>query len=537
MKPRPIGAGLGVALTLASVSLTLTFPVFAQEEPAVDEPVEAEADDAEAAEEPSADNAEPVDAGAGPEDADSSEDGEEVPEPVAVEPEPIEEEPEPVAKEPVAEEPGLDTPAADAEDDADVADEEDPSGWGAKQLRIVQTPWTAYPSNYIRGLTYGSLWRTFHGQQWPYMPAGEDRDEPAIQIGFSGYVWNDLSHTRISTDEGFQSLGFNTQRRWVTQTRGLLRMTPTYNVGNGWFVQGNGEFVVQGDMRPDPNSGVLATTDDVWVRFGKWDLFDITVGRFQGWEIANHFGMALDWATLERQGAWIVTSPIKPTDGYGLDFYWDRQNFLLGGYALHVYPTKWLRGELLAHIGAGNSGAANPYQFDIRPTAIFDVGFLKIKAGYEFGQATPQDAEKLERSRRNGFGAAAQVVLAPYVEFGGSFARGYTDILDFQGLADLAGSNTVQSFGGFINVSPGHEPLVLGAGAFLKTWEEFRINLDGDRYHNDHLILFGAAQYTLWKQLYLKAVVSYADNKGEDQRFGTYHNKALGGRFRAEFLF
>ena len=66
--------------------------------------------------------------------------------------------------------------------------------------------------------------------------------------------------------------------------------------------------------------------------------------------------MGLDQNTLERSGAWIVSSSLpRPTDGYGLTYFWDRQDYLLGGYAAHVYPTKFLRGELLGHIGAGGS--------------------------------------------------------------------------------------------------------------------------------------------------------------------------------------
>ncbi|HXS18546.1 MAG TPA: hypothetical protein VN764_15215 [Polyangiaceae bacterium] len=507
--------GLGKALSLAAVCLTVNAPVWAQDEAA-----------------PAADPS--LDASLGASTDGSTDAALTTTEPAAVEP----------APEPVAE-PAPVEPAPPAEPVAEKKEEAAPTkadtkeatapdnSWGIKQLQIVQTPWSAYPSAYTRGITYGSLWRTFHGQQWPYMPSTDK--EKNLQIGFGGYIWNDVNNARIEVDP---VLGAGDQNRWTTQTRGLLRMTPTLNVGKGWFVQGNAEFVVQGDMRPDPTSGVLATTDDVWLRFGKWDLFDITVGRFQGWEIANHYGMGLDWATLERQGAWVVGSTLpKPTDGYGLDYFWDRQNFLLGGYALHVYPFKWLRGELLAHIGSGSGNAETPYQFDLRPSAIFDIGFLKIKGGYEFGIAKPQDANKVSQDRRNGWGVAAQVVLAPWVEFGGSFARGYQDVLDSFGLADLAASNTVQGWGGFLNVSPGWEPLVLGGGFFWKSYENFYLSGSGDVDKNDQMLLYGAAQYNLWRQFYIKLVISHASNKGQNTKNGEYINNSLSSRLRLEYLF
>lgn len=412
-------------------------------------------------------------------------------------------------------------------------------------IGLEQLPGSAYPEVQTRGIKYGSLWRTFHGQQWPYLP--QIGDKPQLRIGFSGYVWNDLSNAHISVDPQHAGSALNSQNRWTTQTRGIVRVTPTYNAGDDWFVQGNAEAVIQGDMQPDPASKVLATTDDVWIRAGKWNVFDVTVGRFQGWEIANHFGMALDWATLERQGAWIVTSSIpKPTDGYGLNYFWDRQNFALGTYAAHVYPTKYLRGELLGHIGAGNSSNANnPYQYDIRPSAIFDIGILKVKAGWEYGKAAPQDKTFKVGETKNGFGVAAQVVLAPYVEFGGSFARGFVDVLDQFGNASLSASNTGQSFGGFLNVSPAHEPLVFGFGAFWNHQENMRIDAaegphKGKVDTNDQQLMFGAVQYTIWERLYLKFVLAHANNIVADYNAlggKEYTNTSTSGRLRIEFLY
>ncbi|HEY2408792.1 MAG TPA: hypothetical protein VGI10_22455 [Polyangiaceae bacterium] len=401
-------------------------------------------------------------------------------------------------------------------------------------------PGSAYPSAQTRGITYGSLWLTFHGQQWPYMPLIEGG--PGLRIGLSGSLWNDLSYTHIAVDSRLATSNINDQKRWTTQTRGVFRVTPTYNAHDGWFVQGNSEFVVHGDQRPDPGTGVLGTTDDLWVRAGKWDLFDVTVGRFQGWEIANHYGMALDQNTLERSGAWIVGSSLpKPTDGYGLTYFWDRQDYTLGGYALHVYPTKYLRGELLGHIGAGNN-TSNPYQFDVRPAGIFDIGYVKLKAGWEYGKAVPQDVQAKVRDTRNGYGFAAQFVFAPYVEFGGSFARGFEDVVDKDNQADLNGSNTVQTYGGFLNASPGYQALVLGFGAFQNHSEDFRPDSNAGPHYgkvdtNDQTLIFEAIQYTLWEHLYLKFVLSQARNHVESFNAGIYTNNALSGRFRAMILF
>lgn len=505
---RRIGFGLGVALSTASVFLTWNVPVLAQEGEveATDEP--ADAPPPEAAE---------------PEEAPPPE-----PPPPPQEP-PAEEEPAAEAPEP-ATAPVPPTPRAEAPDTTQ-------RGTVVTAIGLEHLPGSAFPATYTRGIKYGSLWKTFHGQQWPYMP---EMGGPGMRIGFSGYFWNDLSNARIDADKDLKGAGVNDQNRWTTQTRGVIRVTPTYNAGDDWFVQGNGEVVVQGDMRPDPGTGVTTTTDDMYIRVGKWNLFDITVGRFQAWEIANHYGMGLDYATLERSGAWIVSSSLqRPSNGYALDYFWDRQNFLLGTYAAHIYPTDYLRAELLGHVGAGNSSnASNPYQMDIRPSAIFDIGWVKLKAGYEYGKAIPQDKTQKVRDSKNGWGAAAQFVLDPYVEFGGSFARGYQDILDQNGNPDLTGSNTVQTYGGFLNASPGYEPLVFGFGAFWNSWENLRYNsATGDEDTNRQIQFFGAVQYTLWERLLLKMVVAHASNKVEHFQAGEYINNSLSGRFRVELLY
>lgn len=509
MTSRRNGFGLGVALSLASFCFSYTSPALAQDPapPSGDTPPS----DAPAA------DAKPADAPAGA---------------PAVEPV---KEPEKVAETVKPPEP-LPPPTPTTASGTSVEREKTVSFVGVEML-----PGSAYPSVQTRGIKYGSLWLTFHGQQWPYMPLIEGG--PGIRIGFSGSLWNDLSNVHINADDRLEKSSINDQNRWTTETRGVLRVTPTYNAKDGWFAQGNAEFVVHGDMTINLNAGGLASTDDLWVRAGKWNLFDVTVGRFQGWEIANHYGMGLDQNTLERSGAWIISSSLpKPTDGYGLTHFWDRQDQLLGGYALHVYPTKFLRAELLSHVGQGGN-TSSPYQLDFRPSAIFDMGWVKLKAGWEYGKAIPQDKKANVRDSRNGYGFAAQFVINPWVEFGGSFARGFVDKLTKDSIPDMEGSTTSQTFGGFLNASPGYEPLVLGFGAFQNKTEDFRIDQSAGPHQgkvdtNDQFQIFGAVQYTLWERLYFKFVLSHASNHVESYKTaGIYTNNSLGGRFRVMLLF
>lgn len=525
MIPRRIGFELGAALSIVSVCLTSSVPALAQNDMPPG-PEDAPVDETAA---PGSDSTATFPEESQPDPGDTEPAREPAPPPAEAPPAPA-----PVAPVPPAPpEPPPTTTATNTSSERELA---------VSLVGVEQLPGSAYPETYTRGIKYGSLWLTFHGQQWPYMPALNDK--PGTRIGLSGSFWNDLSNARINADESLSgAMGVKDQNRWTTQTRGVFRVTPVYNHGEGWFAQGSAEVVVQGDMRPDTALGGTVNTDDAWVRIGKWGLFDVQFGRFQGWEIANHYGMALDQNTLERQGAVIPTLARKPTDGYGLTYFWDRQNFLLGGYAAHVYPTDYLRGELLAHVGAGPSNnAGNPYQMDIRPSAVFDIGWVKLKAGYEYGKAQPQDKTQKVEDSKNGWGVAAQFVFNPWVEFGGSFARGYQDILDQNGNPDLTGSNTVQTFGGFVNVSPNYEPLVFGFGAFWNHYENFRIDQNlgehfGEVDTNEQTQIFGAVQYTVWERVFFKFVVAHAENTVEDFNAGIYTNKALSGRFRVMLLY
>jgi len=500
MTTRRYGFGLGAALSLTSFYLSFTTPAFAQD------PVPPPSGDTTEAK---PEEAKPADAPAGT---------------PAVEP-PKEEK----AAEAVPPPEPLPPPSPTTASGTSVEREKTVSLVGLELL-----PGSAYPAAYTRGLKYGSMWLTFHGQQWPYMPLVEGG--PGVRVGISGFVWNDLSYAHVVPGKEFQK-NTGRQDRWLTQTRGALRLTPTYNAKDGWFAQAQGEFVLQGDMTINPDS-TLGYTDDLWVRAGKWNVFDVQVGRFQGWEIANHFGMGLDQNTLERKGALVIgPSATKPPETYGLSYFWDRQDNLIGGYAAHVYPTKFLRGEFLSHMGSG-TGTGAPRQIDVRPSVIFDIGYVKLKAGWEYGKTKPMDDKLKQRYERNGYGFAAQFVLAPFVEGGLSYARGFEEKLTDKSIPDLNTSGSTWTYGGFLNASPGYEPLVLGMGIFETHNEDMRWDPKKEGVGtNDQTQWFGAVQYTLWNQLYFKFVFSHANNRVNNASAGHFSNNQTGGRFRVMFLF
>jgi hypothetical protein len=148
---------------------------------------------------------------------------------------------------------------------------------------IEENPVSAYPSPTprVRGIYGGSLWidPDFQGLQWPYIPK--------TGIGISGSGWVDTGVREYNAGEGTSnSTGLGAQaakgKEFVQQSRFVLRVTPTWtDPKSQFFVQLQTEFVgAQSNASQDP---IVWSVDDAWIRFGKWKLFDILVGRFQAW--------------------------------------------------------------------------------------------------------------------------------------------------------------------------------------------------------------------------------------------------------------
>jgi hypothetical protein len=418
----------------------------------------------------------------------------------------------------------------------------------------------------MRGLYGGSLWLepSFHGLQWPYMAR--------TGVGVSGSVWVDNGYETIK--RGSPTVPNTT--RWLQQGRAVLRVTPTYVRGE-FFIQAQAELVANGcqstgSANCDRSGSGTVDTDDLWLRVGQWNLWDVKVGRFEGWELF-HTGMGLDINTQERRGAWDTTqgfglAGLQPPDYYGVTFLHDRPRGLGWGYlAGHLYPLSILRLELLGELGTDDTASSGNNYLGARPAAIFDLGWLKLKGGVEYEKRTTGDQEndaattlktdqKIQRTRK-GYGGAFQFVFDPYVEFGGNIAQGSEKNINDKGEPDtITQSYTVTSIGGFANLriarilargGPallGLEDLLLGGGVDWTTWYgTYRLN----NYPQDyaaHLQIFGAIQYLVFKQLFVKAVFAYArgdldPSKSHDPASGdmNYSNEMYSARIRLMYLY
>jgi hypothetical protein len=380
---------------------------------------------------------------------------------------------------------------------------------------IERMPPSAFPEPRVRGIQGGSLRTTFHGLQWPYYPK--------TGIGISGSVWVDTGYEHIKRGNPTeQSIKY-----WLQQGRFLLRVTPTYTNGK-YFIQGQAELVANKDQslhQPD-----VADADDVWIKAGMWNVFDVQVGRYEAWEV-YHFGMGLDLYTLERQGAY--DEALAAPDIYGLTYAFYRPAGV-GQLAVHLYPTDYLRFELGTQFG--NEFGSNTLAG--RPVAVLDLGVIKVKGGVEYKKLTDQkEGAKGEKTLR-GSGASIQAVFDPYIEFGVNGAYGLTDHIATDGTVDEKGSVTTYSVGGFANVRIIPD-LVAGVGLNYTYLEDLHFDPALNRVENfTHIQTFGALQYLLFKQLYIKAVVAYA-KADFNPTFGDpiFKNEMFSTRLRLQYLF
>jgi hypothetical protein len=414
----------------------------------------------------------------------------------------------------------------------------------------------------LRGIYGGSLWLepTFHGLQWPR--------NTRTGLGVSGQFWVDSGYEKIDRSSSWTP----NSTMYLQQGRGVLRVTPAYVHGN-FFVQGQAELV--GNLcqaASVANTACYAGTfsaDDLWIRVGQWNLWDVKVGRFQAWEI-YHLGLGLDRYTLERMGAQMFGADMHPEavprlDAptlYGVSYLQDRptDGLAVGYAALHAYFLESLRVELLGKLGTDNY--TKDITSDIPPTtylggrltAIFDLGWFKLKAGGEYQTRTPMmqiidvqaqgKKDSVVELIQKGAGASAQFVIDPIVEFGVNAAIGkqsYTDATgnNFASAEDLARSYTTMSVGGFANLRVA-DGLLAGVGGNWTTQEDGYL-ADGSNANDytTHLQGFVALQYLLARQLYIKAVFAYARAKFQTSvtTVPVWNNDMYSGRIRLMYLY
>jgi hypothetical protein len=424
----------------------------------------------------------------------------------------------------------------------------------------------------LRGLYGGSLWLepSFDGLQWPH--------NSRTGIGISGMVSLEGGYETIKRD---QPTLLNSTINFQ-QSRGVLRVTPAY-VRDDFFIQGQVELVGNACQAAAPNaqtSGVCAvsgtfTTDDLWIKVGHWNVWDLQVGRFQAWQV-YHLGMGLglgiDPFSLERLGAGMFGQTGNTGMGpalevpylYSVNYMHDRpaEGLAVGHAALHVYATDYLRFELLGKWGSDNyqdnsATGGKPFNYrGARPTAILDLGWFKLKVGAEYEKATPvlqtiggnpgqpqAKTDSVEQLIREGVGGSMQFIIDPIVEFGVNGAVGrqrYTDASGngFGSADTLAKSYTTKSVGGFATVRLAAAWL-LGVGVnWTDQLDKYTAPGSSVNDYVSQLQGFASLQYLLAGQLYIKGEFDYAKATFQPSDFvPSWNNYMYNGNLRLMYLF
>jgi hypothetical protein len=415
----------------------------------------------------------------------------------------------------------------------------------------------------LRGLPGGSLWLepSFHGLQWPH--------NSRTGIGVSGSFWVDSGYEKIKRDQS----ELLDSTIYMQQGRGLLRVTPAY-VSGGFFIQGQAELVANLCQTPAPNAqspGVCAvagtfSTDDIWIRVGQWNLWDLKVGRFEGWEI-YHLGMGLDPYTLERQGAGMfgqkpnaASQLLEAPSVYRVSYLHDRptEGLAVGHIAAHFYVTDYLRFELLGKLGSDNYRSDNAtggkaYNYlGGRPTAILDLGWFKLKLGGEYLKRTEvmqtmggdpstgmRKKEDVEERTQMGIGGSALFIVAPLVEFGLNAALGKQHEQNGMAVEVPENSYTIKSVGGFANLMFA-DGWLAGVGAnYAEQLDRFIATGSLANDFASQLQGFVAGQYLLAGRLYIKAVLGLAQAKFQpsDVSVSAWSNYMYSGRIRLMYLY
>ncbi len=374
------------------------------------------------------------------------------------------------------------------------------------EIGIERLPGSAYPEPRTRGLKYGSLWLTFHGLQWPYLPGRAGPGNERFVVGISGWGWLDTAYEKFAPWGANPNINQSRIAYWKQQGRMLLRVTPTYDFDD-YFVQGQVELVGTEDQTISRSDTGGADTDDLWLRIGQWNKWDFQVGRFEGWEVF-HLGMGLDQNTFERQGAVGIGESAYPISYYGLTDNEYRPQGAAGNLAFHYYPLPILRFEIL-----GMAGSLSGPTIATRPVAIVDLGWLKLKGGVEWQRITGQNVTDPTEKTSKGVGGAVQFVFQPHLEFGLNAAQGTVESIDMTGKYSPTGSYTRTSFGGFANVSNGSDrhPLLFGIGGLFTRYVD-QNNLVISNVVDNYWLWqsFAAVQYVALGQLYIKLVAGYS---------------------------
>jgi hypothetical protein len=290
-----------------------------------------------------------------------------------------------------------------------------------------------------------------------------------MKLGWDGSAEVDVGYVRYS----YSLTSYKPERRYDFRGRFVAGPVLEYDFDERHFFRATGQMVAW--VRDEPQT-YQVNADDVYAQAGRRKSWDVKLGRFETWEV-YHRGLGFDKYTLEDTGA--LREPNFDTGIYGVDMYevnaiyW-RQ--MPGKLAVHVYPLEVLGFEVVGLYGSGRTSNF----LGGRLAGDLNLGFLRVTAGAEYRKEEPsEEISKLENGvdvpcdtcsdkTLIGFGGGAIGSLGP-VELAANIAKSTLDTYRTDGTElDPAGSNSITTFGGYLQVDPGkllfERSLIVGFG-------------------------------------------------------------------------
>jgi hypothetical protein len=390
---------------------------------------------------------------------------------------------------------------------------------------------------------------------------GENADAgsntPAL-LAWYGSLESDVGFARYDADA--ESVTDDT----LEDHRGRFVMGPMLHLElSRFFFEATGQLV--GWVKN--NQGLpLIGADDVWGKFGKQDVWDVQVGRFEAWRVYQKFPLrfhnlgpafhsraigestgAFDLFTLEDTGA--LAEPPVSNQNYYVDIY-EVSHILLreeaGSIAFHYFPNANWGAEL--HGKYGEQAQQNKLGLRLavvgRPIPALQLSaageWRTSRTGSPGRSLDPQNPDRYTqcddcgRVDQSGLGGGAVLTLGP-VELSANGAFGYqTSYQAVDGSRDPEASFDVRSFGGYAQLTVGDTTV---GGALNNTQR-----LDESDNFQTHLQTAGYIFQPLSRDLSIKLVVTYARGKDDraDQRNDAdppLENSFLGARLRLKYYF
>jgi hypothetical protein len=433
---------------------------------------------------------------------------------------------------------------------ADAQDQDEPIDIDAESSESSESSEEAAPAEESESST--------EGESTEAKAEADSEDDSSALLAWYGSLESDVGFARYDSEAEAEP------DDTLEDHRGRFVMAPMLHLElSDFFFEATGQLV--GWVKNNQGLPLIAA-DDVWGKFGKQNVWDIQVGRFEAWRVYQKFPLrfhnlgpafhsrtigestgAFDLFTLEDTGA-LVDPPVS-NQQYYVDIY-EVSHILLreeaGSLAFHYFPHRNWGAELHAKYGE----QAQQNKLGARLAVIGrPIPQLQLSAAYERRTSRtgsparsqdPQDPERYiecsncGRVDQSGFGGGAVLSLGP-IELSANGAVGYqTGYEAVDGTKDPEASYEVQSFGGYAQVTLGRTTL---GGAVNNTQL-----LDKSDNFQTHLQTAGYLFHSLARDLSIKLVVTYAkgkDDPANERNDGVPpdQNSFLGARLRLKYYF